>query len=194
MCRRPRRPEGRALVEIDAFAKQLWEEAKAFFAKSRETTSAPAKQSYLHAALNLGFCALEAHVNAIADDFLTLDDLGPHERSILAEQKVELLNGKFCVSKSLQMYRLEDRLLFLCHRFSKKLPLDRNAAYWGNFKEALELRNSLTHPKTPPPKVSEQLVERALQAILSLLDIVYQRIYGKKYPSRQRGLDSTVVI
>ncbi len=182
------------MADIDAFARQLWEEAKVFFEKARKTTATPAKQAYLHAALNLGFCAFEAHVNAIADDFLTLDDLAPHERSILAEQKVELENGQFRVSGSFQMYRLEDRLLFLCHRFSKKTPLDRTAAYWGNFKQALDLRNSLTHPKTPPPKVTEQSVERALQAILQLLDVVYQRIYNKKYPARQLGLDSNVEV
>jgi hypothetical protein len=180
------------LADIDAFGRQLWEEAKAFFEKARKTTAAPAKQAYLHAALNLGFCAFEAHVNAIADDFLTLDALTSHERSILAEQKVELEHGQFRVSGSFQMYRLEDRLLFLCHRFSKKTPLDRTAAYWGNFKQALDLRNGLSHPKTPPPKVSEQSVERALQAILQLLDVVYQRIYNKKYPARQVGLDSNI--
>ncbi len=182
------------MADIDAFAQQLWEEAKALFERARETTGTAGKQAYLHTALNLGFCAFEAHVNAIADDFLTLDDLTPHERSILAEQKVELENGQFRVSTSLQMYRLEDRVLFLCHRFSKKRPLDRSAAYWGNFKQGLDLRNSLSHPKTPPPKVTEQSVERALLAILHLLDIIYQRIYNKKYPARQRGLDSNVEV
>jgi hypothetical protein len=63
---------------------------------------------------------------------------------------------------------------------------------WGNFKQVLDLRNSLTHPKTPPPKVTEQSVERALQTILQLLDVVYRRIYSKKYPARQLGLDSNV--
>jgi hypothetical protein len=180
------------VAEIDAFARQLWEEAKAFLEKARETTVAPSKQAYLHAALNLSFCAFEAHVNAVASDFLTLDDLTPHERSILAERRVELDNGEFRVSNGFQMYRLEDRLLFLCNRFSRKKPLDRTAIYWGNFKQALDLRNSLTHPKTTPPKVTEQSVERAMHAILQLLDVTYQRIYSKKYPGRQRGLESNV--
>jgi hypothetical protein len=179
------------VADIDAFARQLWEEAKAFREKAGTTADDSSKQAYLHAALNLGFCSFEAHVNAIASDFLTLDDLTPHERSILAEQKVDLDHGEFRVTKAFQMYRLEDRLLFLCHRFSKKTPLDRKAAYWGNFKEALDLRNGLTHPKTPP-KVTEESVERALSAILQLLDVAYQRIYGKKYPAKQRGLESNV--
>lgn len=180
------------MTEIDGFARQLWEEAKAFFEKSHHATAVTSKQAYLHAALNLGFCAFEAHINAIADDFLTLEALTAHEKAILAEQRVELDNGEFRISGQFQMYRLEDRLLFLCHRFSKKTPLDRKAAYWGNFKQALDLRNSLTHPKAPPPKVTEASVEKALQAMLQLLEVIYQRIYGRKYPPRQRGLESNV--
>src|SRR5215469_9476066 len=137
------------MAEIDVFGRQLWEEAKAFLEKARKTAESPTKQAYLHASLNLGFCSFEAHLNAIASDFLMLQDLTPHERSILAEQKVELVNGEFRISSGIQIYRMEDRLMFLCHRFSSKGPIDRTAVYWGNFKQALELRNSLTHPKTP---------------------------------------------
>jgi hypothetical protein len=68
------------VAEIDVFARQLWEEAKAFYEKARRTTAAPSKRAYLHAALNLGFCSFEARVNAVASDFLTLDDLTPHDR------------------------------------------------------------------------------------------------------------------
>jgi polyphosphate kinase 2 (PPK2 family) len=125
---------------------------------------------------------------------LTLDNLTPHERSVLGEQKVELEHGVFRISKQFQMYRLEDRLLFLCHRFSKKSPLDRRAIYWGNFKEALDLRNDLTHPKTAPPTVTEASVERALLSILQLLDTVYKRIYNKRYPRHSRGLESNVAV
>lgn len=96
------------MVEIDAFARQLWEEAKAFLEKARQTTSAPGKQASMRP-LNLGLCSFEAHVNAVASDFLILDDLTPQERSILAEQRVELENGQFCVSGGFQMYRLEDQ-------------------------------------------------------------------------------------
>jgi hypothetical protein len=179
------------VADIDAFAAQLMEEAKAFLERGRASEVEQAKEAYLHAALNLGFCAMEAHLNAIAEDFLTLNDLSLHERSILSEKKVELEHGIFKLSQHTQIYRLEDRLLFLCHRFSKNAPLDRKAAYWGQFKDALELRNGLTHPKTAAV-VTETSVERALLAILHLLDVVYQRIYGKKYPGRKRGLQTTL--
>ena len=179
------------MAEIDVFAAQLLEEAKAFLEKSRALSSGISKDTLLHASLNLGFCALEAHVNAIAEDFLTRPDLSPHERSLLSEKKVELADGVFTLTKQMQIYRLEDRLLFLCHRFSNKRPLDRTASYWSQFKDALALRNGLTHPKAPAV-VSEASVERALLAILQILDVVYKRIYGKKYPARKRGLQSTI--
>jgi hypothetical protein len=179
------------VAEIDTFATELLEEAKGFLEKARVTAIAKNKDAYLHAALNLGFCALEAHVNAIAEDFMTLSDLSPHERSILSERKIELEQGEFRITKQVQIYRLEDRLLFLCTRFSKKAPLDRKAVYWGQFKDALKLRNGLTHPKTPAV-VTEASIERALLAIIQVLDVAYRRIYRKKYPGRKRGLLSTI--
>jgi hypothetical protein len=178
------------VAEIDSFATQLLEEAKAFLEKAKTSSDAKNKEAFLHAALNLGFCGLEAHVNAIADDFLTLQDLSAHERSILAECKVELECGEFRVTDRLQMYRLEDRLLFLCARFSKT-PLDRTAAYWGRFKDAQILRNGLTHPKAPA-KITESSVELALSSILQVLDVTYRNIYRKKYPGAKRGLQSTI--
>jgi hypothetical protein len=179
------------LPGIDSFATQLLEEAKAFLAKAKATSDATAKEAYLHAALTLGFCGLEAHINAIAEDFLTLTDLSPHERSILSEQRVELDNGEYRLTEHLQIYRLEDRLLFLCTRFSKKPAFDRKANYWSQFKDAQLLRNALMHPKTAAV-VTDTSVERALSAILQVLDMMYRRIYNKKYPAAQRGLHSTI--
>ena len=178
------------MAEIDAFAAQLLEEAKAFLEKGRNSAG-EAKEAFLHASLNLAFCALEAHVNAIAEDFLTMEDLSAHELSLLSEKKVELSDGTFRLTTQMQIYRIEDRILFLCHRFSKKSALDKTAAYWSQFKDALGLRNNLTHPKTPAT-VNQISVERALLAILQLLDVVYKRIYGKRYPPAKRGLDSTI--
>jgi len=76
--------------------------------------------------------------------------------------------------------------LFFVIGSRKKAPLDRGAAYWGQFKDATDLRNVL-QPKAPA-LVTEASVERALLAILQLLDITYRRIYSKKYPGRKRGL------
>jgi hypothetical protein len=181
------------LAEIDTFAAQLLEEAKSFLEKARSVTNVTSRQAYLHAALNLVFCSLEAHLNSIADDFLTLSDLSPHERSILSERKVEIEDGEFRLTNQLQIFRLEDRLLFLCARFSKAGPLDRAAPYWAQFKQALLLRNGLTHPKEPVV-ITEESVERALSAVLEVLDVAYRGLYKRPYPGRKRGLTSAIAL
>lgn len=174
---------------LDTFASTLLEEAKRFLEKASETDEAEGKQAYLHSALLLSFASFEAHVNAIADDFLSREDLQPHERGLLAEQAVDLSDGEFKVRNSLKIQRLEDRVLFLCRRFSKT-PIDRTAAFWGQFSEAARLRNSLTHPKTSLPTVGEAAVARALNALIELLNVMYLSLYRKKFPAHRRGISS----
>jgi hypothetical protein len=178
------------MAALDAFASTLLEEAKRYLEKASESADQPTKDAYLHSALLLGFAAFEAHVNAIADDFLSNDDLHPCERGLLAEQSVELSDGKFEVNKkTLKMQRLEDRIQFLCRRFSKK-PIDRKEPYWSQFVEALRLRNSLTHPKEALPTVSEAAVRRGLTALIELLNVMYMSLYRKGLPAYKRGTSS----
>ena len=177
------------MATLDSFSSTLLEEAKRLLEKAVGTTYPDGKRAYLHSALLLGFAAFEAHINAIADDFLAREDLQPHERGLLAEQAVELSNGEFRVKNLLKVQRLEDRVLFLCRRFSKT-PIDRQAPYWGQFGEAARLRNSLTHPKSDLPSVGEAAVRRALGALIELLNIVYLSIYRRKLPAYGRGIES----
>jgi hypothetical protein len=177
------------MAALDTFASTLLEEAKYFLEKAVQTVNGEAKMAYLHSALLLAFAAFEAHVNAIADDFLARGDLQPHERGLLAEHAVELIDGEFRERNSLRIQRIEDRVLFLCRRFSKK-PIDRQASYWSGFVEAARLRNSLTHPKSDPPSVGENAVSRALTSVIELLNVMYLSIYKKKLPAHGRGLSS----
>lgn len=180
------------MAALSDFAADLLEEAKRFLEKAGDTKNADAPKAFLHAALLLGFAGFEAHVNAIADDFLTRNDLTPHERGLLSEKVVELVDGEFLSKEQLKVQRLEDRLLFLCRRFSTT-PLDRKASYWGAFQEATRLRNKLTHPKSEDPVVGETEVQRSLNAIIELLNVVYVSIYQKKLPAYNRGLSSKKV-
>ena len=180
------------MADIDKFGSQLLEQAKRFLEKARTAPEPSAKVAFLHAAVLLGFSALEAQVNSIAADFLTLEDLPLHERSMLAEKRVEFEHGEFHLGNKLQIYRLDDRILFLCSRFRKgKTAIDRKAAYWSQFIAATDLRNGLTHPKAPSV-VNEASVEQALTAIITLLDVIYRRVYGARYPAYLRGLQSTL--
>ncbi len=170
---------------IDEFAAEVFEEAKRFLEKYEEGNHIPA---YLHAAVSLGFSSLEAHINAISEDFLTRPELNVLERGVLSEKDIEFDDGEFAMSKRLKMHRLEERLLFLCRRFSSK-PIDRSTPLWSNFKSAIKLRNDLTHPKNPVEMTQEQ-VAKALTAILEILDHTYKALYKQGYPSMAIGLQS----
>jgi hypothetical protein len=176
--------------EIDAFARQLLEEAKRFLERARESKEdVSAKDANLHAALMLTFCALEAHFNAAASDFAGRSDLSPHDRSVLFEQEVRLESGKFVLKADrLKMIRLEDRLLFLYQRVSGR-SVDRKESWWSGLIEAIHLRNQLTHPKKVPT-ITIGAVERAVRATIDTIDAMYQAIYNEKFPAAARDLES----
>ncbi len=177
------------MAALSSFASELLEEAKRFLEKAHQATEPDGRKAYLHAAVMVGFAAFEAHVNSIADDFLSRTDLDPNERGVLAEHTVELIDGEFREKESLKIWRVEDRVLFLCRRFSKT-PVDRRAPYWSDFVEASRLRNRLIHPKLEPPTIGPADAGRALKAIIDLLAFMFTNIYKRKLPAYNRGLSS----
>lgn len=179
-------------ASIDDFAKLLFNEAKAYLEKARNSSTAEEETAYLHASLLVGFCSFEAHLNSIAENFITRPDLTLLDQSILGEKKIQLNNGEYQVTSELQMYRMEDRIEYLFAKFST-MPLDRNAGYWGAYKLATKLRNELTHPKTPP-SIDVDATEQALQAILDLLNAMYRGVYGRPHPSYNLGTATTMVL
>jgi hypothetical protein len=176
------------MAEIDEFASTLLDEAKRFLEKASQEDSFEGASAYLHAALQLGFASLEAHVNAIGEDFLSRTDLSLLDESILKERDFRLDNGQFVLVSQLKMYRLEDRVQFLFRRFSAT-GFDASVGWWGELKAGLKLRNSLTHPKQSE-SISQADVERCLKAILDALDALYQAIYRQPYPAIRRQLRS----
>ena len=94
------------MLEIDIVAVELFEEAKRFLEKAEETSDSEGRKAFLHAALLLGISALEAHVNAIADEMLGRggSNLNLLERSILLEKEYVFENGEFKLTKKLKMY------------------------------------------------------------------------------------------
>jgi hypothetical protein len=124
------------MTELDEFASTLFEEAKRFVEKANTAADFTSTTAFLHAAVMIGFGAFEAHINAIADEMAARHGVGVLEQSVLNERAVELTDGEFRLTKTLTMHRLEDRVQFLCRRFSSK-PIDKKEAYWSKFKEAL---------------------------------------------------------
>ena len=172
---------------IDTFAVVLFEQSKRFFEKASEGSDNIAQLAYLHASLMLGFCSLEAQINAIAEEFSKSPGLSIHEISVLMEKEVRLENGRF-ISYGLRMIRLDERILFIYEKFSGA-PLDRTGSWWSELKTAMDLRNQLTHPKDNI-SITAAKVERALTAIIDTIDGLYRGVYKTGFPAAGRGLQS----
>jgi len=177
--------------EIDALSTQLFEEAKRFLevAPASEIDQV-AHDAFSHAALLLGFSALEAHVNAVAEELSMRPNLGVLDKSILTERDFALYEGRFELRERLKIYRFEDRLSYVFANFSKgdANPLGTNA-WWGQLKEGIDLRNKLVHPKGRVD-VDTASVKAALLAILECLNALYGRVYARPFPPYNRGLHS----
>ena len=178
------------MKDIDQFSKTLLEESKRFLEKSEEDSSEDGKQAYLHACLVLGFSALEAYLNSIADELLVRDDLSLQEQSILSQKEIEFSNGEFELTEKLKFYRIEDRVQYLHRKFARK-NLDKSQSWWSELKSGIHLRNQLTHPKESPSINSAQ-VKNAMVSIISTIDILFQSIYKSEFPAASRGLDSSM--
>jgi hypothetical protein len=177
------------MPEIDVFANQLLEEAKRFFEKAEESSDTDGKTAHLHASLMLSLCSLEAHINAISEEFARRSDLSAHEKGILLEKEVKLDNGEFSLTTSLKITRLEDRIDFIHTRFSGKAA-ERSPTSWrGRLSAAISLRNQLTHAKNVPA-IGEADVQRAIEAVVDTLDALFQALYKCKFPTAARGVSS----
>ncbi|WP_338822571.1 hypothetical protein WDM22_00720 [Bradyrhizobium septentrionale] len=174
------------MSEIDAFASSLLEEAKRLLEKAGETSEPDAERAYLHSALLLAFCSLEAHVNSVADEIAARPMTTTHSRGVLLERRVELKKGEFVLQNSPQISRLMDRILLL-HRLGPKPNL--SGEWHGRLTTATDLRNKLTHPKSVP-SLSAASVKKAIEAVIETLDELYIAVYKSRFPAAHRSLDS----
>jgi hypothetical protein len=178
------------MAEFDGFSGQLFEEAKRFLEKAQDAKGDPqGHAAYLHAALMLSFSALEARMNSIgAEAAIHRSDLTLHEKAALSEKEVRLVDGQFEIIDKLRMMRLEERLEFTIVRMSGK-KLAKSLHWFIQLKQAIHLRNDLTHPKNVP-NISQSSVSMAMEAIVGALDALSFAAYGKRYPAAGRGLSS----
>ena len=177
--------------DIDRFASSLLEEAKRFLERAKEARGDDAETPNLHAALMLAFCSLEAHLNAVADEFSNRSDLSVHERAVLLERDVHLRDGTFQMSPNLRMASMEDRIELLHGKFSKSGGLDLKAAWRSKLSGAIDLRNKLTHPKVIPI-ITIAAVERAIEAVIETISALFVALYDRQMPAANLGLSSTL--
>lgn len=172
-------------AERDAFSGLLLEEAKRFLElASREE----GRQAFLHAALLLGFSALEAHVNGIADEVSTWAGTDIHERGVLTERAVNLSSGSWKLGPS-QYYRLEDRLAYLLNKHGGTQL--NGYPWWSELKSGMSKRNNVVHPRGEVTLDIDD-VRRHLRSIVDALNDLYVAVYGKAHPAHGRGLDSNL--
>ncbi len=179
----------RRVLEFDEFASSLLEESKRFLEKARSSNQEVGRAAYIHASILLAFCAFEAHLNAVAEEFSTDKvRLSLHERSLLQEKEVRLKNGAFTLTEELKIYRLFDRLLFLHQKFGRK-KWNHKADWISALTQANVERNKLVHPKNAVT-ADIKSAERVLKAVVAALDALYLTIYKCRFPAAKRKLDS----
>jgi hypothetical protein len=176
------------MSEIDELSTLVFEQAKRFLEKANEADDDEDRDANLNAALLLGFCALEGHVNSVAAELALRPGLELLELSLLMENDVKFKAGEFKLTDTLKMFRFEDRLEFVFRRFTK-INLPKGEAWWGDLRNGIKLRNELVHPKAGLKlKISD--VERSLSAVLDCFNCLYRALFKKNYPSFGRGLTS----
>jgi len=178
------------LNDIDILSRRLLEQAKRFLELAVEQQGKEGEFPYCVAALLSGFSALEAHVNAIAEELAERKGCGILEKSILLEKDFKLISGKYSLTKSLKMYRMEDRISFILKNFSS-VTFPPKETWWGEFADGTQLRNDLVHPKGEVT-VDIPTVRRALLAIIELLEYIYRAVFTKGHPSYNRGIHSNL--
>jgi hypothetical protein len=133
---------------------------------------------------------LEAHVNSVAEEFISRPEVSLYERSILLEKEIRLETGEFKLG-GLKIYPITERFLFIYQKFSGE-KLDRSAQGWSDLSDAIALRNRLTHPKEPPI-LTDISVKRAIQAVITAINALFEAIYRKPLPSANLDLQSRLV-
>lgn len=177
------------MAAIDSYAVILFEQAKRFLEKAKQLDAADeGHQAFLTSGILIGVAALEAHLNAVADELLVQPKLTVLDQSILRERDFGLKSGIFELTDRLKMYRIEDRLQFLFARFTK-LSNPVSEPWWQGVAQALDTRNKIVHAKDALI-LSEPAVRRALQAILDCVNALYRGIYRRALPAYARGLNS----
>lgn len=109
------------MKDFDFFGEMLFEEAKYYLEiAKREGSETDEETAALHASLLLAMSALEAYINAVAEELVATFKLNIFEKSILAEKDIKLCKGTISLGNGLKMYRLIDRIAFIYTKYSKK--------------------------------------------------------------------------
>lgn len=177
------------MKDFDFFGEMLFEEAKYYLEiAKREGSETDEETAALHASLLLAMSALEAYINAVAEELVATFKLNIFEKSILAEKDIKLCKGTISLGNGLKMYRLIDRIAFIYTKYSKK-EIDDSDTWYTEIKQTIDLRNNLVHPKNTV-QVTYSQVEKALWSVLYTVNGIFVAVYGKKVPIFNYGMQA----
>lgn len=177
------------MKDFDFYGEMLFEEAKYYLeiAKSEEENTKE-ETAALHASLLLAMSALEAYINAVAEELVENFELNVFEKSLLSEKNIELNKGKVNLGRNLKMYRLIDRIAFIYSKYSLK-EISETDAWYVEIKQTIDLRNSLVHPKNIVVLKYSQ-VEKALWSILNVVNEIFIAVYKRRVPIYSYGVQA----
>ena len=182
-------------MDFDNFVIQLFEEAKSFFEKAKNTSIIETKEAYLHSSLLMVMSSLEACVNSIADEIFIepyKDNYGLLEQSLLLEKEIVFENGHYKLGSRLKMSRITDRIELLFNIFTGKETISKEI-WFQQLKQSIDSRNKLVHPKEYI-EITDKQVENAILSVLETINELYKVIYKRPFPQYSFGVTSRIDI
>jgi HEPN domain-containing protein len=164
--------------------------AEGFYSSAREEfrlKNESASEKAILASILFSWIAIESFINNMMADFAALppDTFSLPERALLTERVLEFIDhgkdaGKFIISDRFEYRRLDDKIMFLLAKFSKKSSLDKGGAVWQRFEAVKTKRNQITHPrKSNDVTVTLQDAEDALEVAKEVIALVSEKVWRK---------------
>jgi hypothetical protein len=172
-------------------ANRRFEFAKALLARAKASTSDEERKNFSEAAISIAFSSLEGMLSEVFSHFSKKNDFSIFEQSIINEKSVRILKGEPTLGEQ-RFQSIEDRLQYLFWRFSGA-QFDTGCSWWPAFAEAVQLRNSIMHPKVGA-NIDPSDAERALNALLLAIDALMFTVFKKRWPKARKGLSPSVTI
>lgn len=160
----------------DAFARELFEDAKTSLQMAENESVTVLKQRHLRHALLTAFSFLELQIDLIAQHFTNNNFFSLHERGIINQREVSFEKGAFKLKPAQKFSRLGDRMLLLQHKFKASRLSERE--WWVALRTATDRRNLIAHPREVV-NLDEGAVANDLAAIISCANDLFHAVFGK---------------
>lgn len=156
------------------------ENADLYAAEAADEAQEHVRKPLIVVATILSWCAVEAFVNSMLEDFASVEHLFDlHEKGLLLEKKVAFRDtgdeaGKFELEGK-DYWKIEHKIMFLVSKFGTGMGssnLNKGQNLWREFQVFKKARDSIVHPRPDDAELAVEDVEgyigTAKQVIQSL--------------------------